>query len=115
MHLVTLTQRTLDGGADLTWVASVADPRRTQVHGARLAAGASLPRHPTPVWQVFAVLSGTGEVAGSDDVRRPVGPGTAAVWEPGEEHTSWASTDLVVVIVQSDTEPVIEGAVRLAE
>ena len=108
MRLVTLKRRTLDGGADLTWVATLAGLQGAHVHGAQLDAGDTLPRHPTPVWQVFAVLSGTGEVAGQDDVRRPIGPGTAAVWSPGEEHTSWAVTDMVVVIVQSDAEPTID-------
>ena len=108
MQIVTLKRRTLEGGADLTWVTTVVGQSRAHVHGAQLDAGDTLPRHPTPVWQVFAVLSGTGEVAGSDDVRRPIGPGAAAIWSPGEEHTSWARTAMTVVIVQSDTEPLIE-------
>ena len=58
MQLVTLKRRTLDGGADLTWVAHLVGQSRAHVHGAQLDAGDTLPRHPTPVWQVFAVLSG---------------------------------------------------------
>lgn len=91
---------------DMTWVAELTDTR-AQVHCAQMPAGSTLPRHPTPVWQVFAVVAGEGTVASDDDVPHPIGAGTAAVWAPGEVHTSWATTDMTVVIVQSHAEPTL--------
>ena len=73
---------------------------RVRVDIAVLEAGASLPRHPAGREQVFYVLDGTGRVAGPDDVPVDIGPGSAAVWERGEEHTSWADTRMTALIVQ---------------
>lgn len=117
MRLVDLRRRPIAAddappgqpSVDMTWVAELADTA-AQVHGAQLPAGSTLPRHPTPVWQVFAVLAGTGEVAGEDDVRHPIAAGTAAVWSPGEQHTSWATTDMTAVVVQSRAEPTLTSA-----
>lgn len=124
MRLVYLQQRAIhpDGSAaeptdqrspdvDMTWVAELADGS-AQVHCAHFPAGSTLPRHPTPVWQVFAVVAGEGTVAADDDVPHPVTAGTAAVWSPGEEHTSWATSDMTVVIVQSRDEPTLTPATR---
>lgn len=60
----------------------------------------ALPKHPAGPDQLFSVVTGQGSVATSDDVRVPVGPGDAVRWSPGEEHTSWAETDMTVLIVQ---------------
>lgn len=43
-----------------------------QVHVARLAADGMIGRHPASAAQIFAVLSGAGEVAGAAGVRRRI-------------------------------------------
>jgi quercetin dioxygenase-like cupin family protein len=107
MRIATLERLRVDDedGVDIMFVADLADPgARVQV--ARFAAGDTLPKHSAGTWQVFAVVSGEGVVAGDDDdVRTVLGPGAAAVWQPGEHHTSWATTDMVVVVVESVSEP----------
>jgi hypothetical protein len=56
---------------------------------------------------VFAVVVGTGWVAGEDGVRRPVAAGDreAVVWSPGEVHESGSDDGMLVVIVESRTRP----------
>lgn len=92
----------LDGapGVDLLPVAPGLDTERVRVDLLHLAPGASLPRHPAGRAQSFLVIDGEGEVAGDDDVRVPVHPGDLVTWEIGEQHTSWASTAMTVLIVQ---------------
>lgn len=105
--MVTLTSLRVDeeDGVDIDFVAELTDASHARVQIARFAAGDWLAKHPAGMWQVFAVVSGQGFVTGEDDVRHAVGPGTAVVWEPGEQHASWATTDLVVVIAQSSARP----------
>ena len=76
----------------------------TAVRLARVAAGGTLGRHPAVRRQLFAVLHGHGEVQTGDDPRVPVGPGTLVLWEPGEVHQTWATTDLTVVVVETTEE-----------
>ena len=73
----------------------------TRIDVATLAAGSTLPRHAAGTDQVFAVLAGRGRVASDDGVEHPVGPGTTVRWSKGEQHTSWADTEMTVVIVQT--------------
>lgn len=82
----------------MLWPGSV--PELVRVDVAVLAPGASLPRHPAGREQGFHVVSGQGRVAGDDDVEVAVGPGSLVVWSAGEQHTSWADTEMTVVIVQ---------------
>ena len=70
------------------------------------AARSRIGRHPTPFWQLLAVVSGEGWVAGPDGHAFPIGPGEAVLWEPGEEHASGSSGGMVVVLVQSPLPPV---------
>lgn len=110
MRIVDLKERAFDGdatGVHMTWAAELTTPSTVAVHGARMAAGSTLPRHPTPSWQVFAVVAGSGSVAGDDDAPQPIRAGQAAVWSPGEQHTSWAETDMTVLLVQSREEPAV--------
>ena len=72
----------------------------TSVHLATMAAGGTLGRHPAVRRQLFAVVSGRGEVQAGQELRRPVGPGMVVVWEPGEVHQTWATTDLTAVVVE---------------
>lgn len=102
MEISSSALRDLEGAPGVT-MASLLELGRTErayVHIAELAAGSSLPRHPAGPDQVFYVVSGRGSVATSDDVPAPVGPGDAVRWTRGEEHTSWAETDMTVLIVQ---------------
>lgn len=43
-------------------------------------------RHVTAVQQLFAVITGEGVATGEDEQPRHLGPGYAAVWDPGENH-----------------------------
>jgi quercetin dioxygenase-like cupin family protein len=73
------------------------------------AARSRIGRHPTPLWQLLAVVSGEGWVAGPDGHAVPLGPGEAVLWEPGEQHASGSSGGMVAVIVQSPVPPVPPG------
>ena len=52
--------------------------------------------------QLFAIISGTGWVAGSDGVRVSVSVGQAALWSPGEMHESGSTSGMTVLIIASD-------------
>lgn len=62
--------------------------------------GASLPKHPAGREQVFVVVSGEGRVAADDDVEHRIEAGSVVLWSAGEQHTSWADTQMTVVIIQ---------------
>jgi quercetin dioxygenase-like cupin family protein len=68
-------------------------------------AGAILGRHPTGMWQAFAILEGDGWVAGDGGARVEVHAGDVVVWEPGEEHTSGSAHGMRVCIVQTTRNP----------
>lgn len=68
----------------------------------RLAAGGVIGRHPAAGRQLLVVMSGAAEVAGADGVVRAIGPGEAAVWEPGEPHETRTAGGLVAMIVEGD-------------
>ena len=78
----------------------------TSVALVEFAAGGRLGRHPAATWQVFVVVSGSGWVAGPDDVPQPLGVGEAAVWEPGEAHTSGSEAGMTVCIVEAPVNPI---------
>lgn len=102
MRVDQIDRADLDGapGVALRMLTPGVHPERVRVDVMFLEPGASLPRHPAGREQVFYVVSGSGRVAGDDDVEREVSAGWAAVWEAGEQHTSWADTAMTVVIVQ---------------
>lgn len=77
---------------------------QAHVHIARIGAGGTLGEHRAPVRQIFAVISGSGQVRTSDGPRKTISEGHAVIWEPGEVHQTWASTDMVVVIVETTGE-----------
>ena len=76
----------------------------------RLEPGGTIGRHPTRLWQLFLAVEGSGWVTGSDDVRRPLAAGRAALWEPGEEHASGTDDGLTAVVVQCRVCPLTEEA-----
>lgn len=75
------------------------DVAGSRVHLAYLTKGAVLPKHPAGGPQLFVMVSGSGLVAGDDDEQHPLGPGQAARWNAGEEHTFWAVQESVAAIV----------------
>lgn len=79
-----------------------------RAHVAQVAPGGLLGRHPTRLWQLFCVVSGSGWVAGQDEQQQPITTGQAVLWAPGESHESGSSTGMVAVIVQS-SEPLPYG------
>ena len=67
-----------------------------------LAPGGVIGRHPAVGRQLLVVLSGEAEVAGAEGAVRHLGPGQAAVWEPGEVHETRSPTGLSGLIVEGD-------------
>ena len=67
--------------------------------------GGLLGRHPTRLWQLFLLVSGTGWASGSDGVQERLVPGDAVLWEPGEEHESGTDDGMVAVVVQTPVTP----------
>ncbi|HEY0186906.1 MAG TPA: cupin domain-containing protein [Cellulomonas sp.] len=102
MQIVTWDLAPLDGapGVRMAEVLDAVGIGRARVHLADLDAGSCLPRHPAGLDQTFVVLTGSGRVAGEDDVPVPVGPGDVVRWRVGEQHTSWADGPMRVLIVQ---------------
>ena len=66
-----------------------------------IEAGGVVARHPAAVSQLFAVLRGSGWVAGADGVRVPIGAGEAVLWEAGEEHESGSDEGLSALVVEA--------------
>lgn len=105
MRIVTLPRQQItafaSSGVAMDFLPRITDAERAHVQIAHLAAGGTLGEHPAGMRQVFAVLSGHGEVSADGGSRRPISAGQAAFWEPGEVHQTWASSDMVVVIVET--------------
>ncbi|ACZ20495.1 cupin domain-containing protein [Sanguibacter keddieii DSM 10542] len=102
MDISTTSPATFDDapGIGMALLADGTSARHTRVDVATLAPGSSLPRHAAGTDQVFHVVSGTGRVAAGDGVEHAVSAGTTVRWSRGEQHTSWADTEMTVVIVQ---------------
>lgn len=105
MRLFTIPSRSIDAfgsqGVLMSFLPALTAAATTSVNVAHLAAGGTLGRHPAVRRQAFAVVAGTGEVQADDGARRSVGAGTLVVWEPGETHQTWATTDLTAVVVET--------------
>ncbi len=67
-----------------------------------LTAGGTIGRHPAAGRQLLVVLSGEAEVSGAELTVRRIGPGQAAVWEPGEVHETRSPTGMAGLIVEGD-------------
>lgn len=102
MRLEQIPLEPLDGapGVAMARLTPGASRGPISVHTATLEPGASLPRHPAGREQLFYVVAGHGRVAGGDDVPVEIASGWAAVWEAGEQHTSWADSAMTVLIIQ---------------
>jgi quercetin dioxygenase-like cupin family protein len=105
MELLAVVPRALGEydscGVELLRAALVQEPQDGfAVDVVRLAAGGSIGRHPTQLWQVFLVVSGSGWVSGASRDRRMLQAGEAALWSPGEDHASGSDEGLTAVVVQ---------------
>src|SRR6188768_151742 len=102
MRLVELSTRQLTDfgsvGVAMAAVPPTSTPGQFRVHVAGIEAGGTIGAHPTQTWQLFVVVIGTCRVAGEGAEPVVVEPGQAVLWEPGENHQSWADTDVVALI-----------------
>ncbi|MDA8313484.1 MAG: GrpB family protein [Actinomycetota bacterium] len=69
-----------------------------------LGPGGMVGRHRTGLRQLFAVVSGSGQVSGNDGSYRVIRAGQAAVWEAGEEHDVRSDDGLVALCVEGTFE-----------
>jgi quercetin dioxygenase-like cupin family protein len=90
-------------GIHMHEVARLQDVDELAVHVASMSPGGTLGRHPTRLWQLFAVTSGSGWVSAGDGERHTIRTGQAVLWSPGEEHASGSDHGMSVVITQSTT------------
>lgn len=88
-------------GVRMSEVARVRKVDELAVHIAEIRPGGTLGRHPTRLWQLFSVASGSGWVAGPDGARNDIEAGQALLWAPGEEHESGSDDGMTVVITQA--------------
>lgn len=72
--------------------------------------GALLGRHPTKLWQLFSVVSGTGWASGADAVRESLVSGDAVLWQPDEEHETGTNEGMVAVVIQTPVPPLPDSA-----
>lgn len=108
MEIIDLPKGSLDGdaygsrGIAMTNIAAFGADTDTRVHIAWCEPNSVLGSHRAGRHQLFAVISGSGWVAGTDGVRIPITNGQAALWSPGEIHESGTETGMAVLIVASD-------------
>lgn len=92
-------------GLYMTEVARVKGADEFRVHIADVSPGGLLGRHPTRLWQLFTVITGTGWVSGDDEIRHQIRSGEGVRWSPGESHESGSEVGMLVAIVQSNVPP----------
>jgi quercetin dioxygenase-like cupin family protein len=68
----------------------------------RLGPGGIIGRHPTVTMQLLVVLKGEATVSGEDDRAVTVGPGNAALWQPGEHHETRTASGLVALVIEGE-------------
>ncbi|WP_006244024.1 AraC family ligand binding domain-containing protein [Mycolicibacterium tusciae] len=107
MDFVELPRGDLDGdehgshGVEMCQLARMTAGAELRVHIAWCGPGGQLGRHRAGMHQLFAVVDGSGWVAGESGTRVPITQGQAATWLPGEMHESGSETGMVVAIVAS--------------
>ena len=67
-----------------------------------LERGGKIGGHEAPIPQVFMVVGGEGEVAGSDGIFYPIKAGELAYWTAGEWHETVTRHGLTAIIVESE-------------
>ena len=73
----------------------------SMVNVTHIAAGGTLGRRAPHRRQVFAVVSGRGRVEATRGVSHDLEAGTFVLWEAGEEHQTWATTDMTAVVMEN--------------
>jgi len=73
-----------------------------RISQARLAPGGVIGRHPAVRRQLLIPLDGDVTVSGQDGVSYGIGPGRAALWEPGEEHETRTADGLWALVVEGN-------------
>jgi quercetin dioxygenase-like cupin family protein len=76
-----------------------------------LRPGGIIGRHPAAGRQLLVVIDGDAQVSGADGSTADLGPGEAAIWEPGEQHETRSRDGLTAFVVEGDIEI---GASRVA-
>jgi quercetin dioxygenase-like cupin family protein len=66
-------------------------------------AGGTVGRHPAATHQLFAVVRGSGWVAGGDARPREIKAGEAVLWAAGEEHESGSEAGMTALVIESDS------------
>lgn len=77
----------------------------------RLAPRGVIGRHPAAGRQLLVLLDGDAEVAGADGMAHDLRPGQAAVWEPGEAHSTRTTDGLTALVVEGDLDLATPGHV----
>ncbi len=75
----------------------------------RLAPGGVIGRHPAVGRQIFAVVTGTGTVCGSDRRVVPIVAGQAAIWAAGEEHETRSTDGLTAIVLEGSSVELLLG------
>ena len=70
----------------------------------RLRPGGTIGRHPAAGRQLLVVVSGDATVSGADGQGVAIGPGQAAVWEPGESHETSSTGGLTGFVVEGNVD-----------
>lgn len=103
LELDALPQRSLDAhgsvGFQVGAFGITADAHLVTV---RVRAGGVIGRHPAAGRQLLAVLTGDAVVSGASGETVSIGPGQAAVWEPGELHETRSEHGLLALVVEGD-------------
>jgi quercetin dioxygenase-like cupin family protein len=89
----------------MTEAARLTAGNEMRVHIAQIGPGGVLGRHPTRLWQLFHVMTGTGWVSGQDGEEQRIHAGQAVMWSPGEHHESKSDDGMSVVIIQASSPP----------
>ena len=92
--------RVTDGGSRFSIGPLTGDGSQVRVQVVHVPPGGSVARHGTRGQQLFAVVAGSGWVAGDDGLRRGVVAGYGALWEAGEEHEVHSEAGLTAACVE---------------
>ena len=65
-----------------------------------LGPGGLIGRHPTATTQLLVVMTGEATVSGEDEPAVTIGPGHAALWQPGELHETRTQSGLVALVIE---------------
>lgn len=83
-------------------IAAIGITAETHLVAVSLRPGGVIGRHPAAGRQLLVVLTGDAVVSGSDGEAVAIGPGQAAVWEPGEPHETRSVTGVSALVVEGD-------------